>query len=262
MAEQTAVTFAAGLAAQGLRPVVAIYSTFLQRAYDQIVHDVALPRLPVILALDRAGLVGEDGATHHGAFDLCYLRHIPGLTVMAPKDLSELAAMLSTAIELGGPSAIRFPRGEGANPPGPGAADGAIHAGRGELVRLGDTVAVVAIGSMVGPALEAAAALAEDGIEAAVVNARFVKPLDEELIGTVARSCGRVVTVEENCAAGGFGSAVGEALQRQGVCVRVLHLGLPDGFVQHGSREELLESVGLTAPRLASRIAGFTRAAL
>jgi 1-deoxy-D-xylulose-5-phosphate synthase len=255
MAEQTAVTFAAGLAGEGMRPVAAIYSTFLQRAYDQIIHDVALPRLPVILAVDRAGLVGEDGPTHHGVFDLTYLRHVPGLTVMAPKDLWELAAMLKTAVGLDGPSAIRYPRGEGANPP-----EGqtpAIPLGRGELLREGDSVAVIALGAMVAPALAAARALSEEGIEVAVANARFAKPLDAELIGELARACGRVVTVEENAVAGGFGSAVAEFLHQQNLCVPLLSLGLPDTFVAHGSREELLASVGLDAERITRRIAHF-----
>lgn len=257
MTEQTAVTFAAGLAAQGLRPVVAIYSTFLQRSYDQIVHDVALPQLPVVLALDRAGLVGEDGPTHHGAFDLCYLRHIPGMIVMAPKDLTELAAMVVTALELDRPSAIRYPRGEGANPPD--AQPARLPVGKGELLRSGDGVAVIAIGGMVGPALAAAQLVAQQGIEAAVVNARFVKPLDQELICDLARACGQVVTVEENAAAGGFGSAVGELLQHHGLCVPLLPLGLPDRFVEHGSREAQLADVGLDPKGIATRVASFVR---
>jgi 1-deoxy-D-xylulose-5-phosphate synthase len=257
MTEQTAVTFAAGLAAQGLRPVAAIYSTFLQRSYDQIVHDVALPHLPVVLALDRAGLVGEDGPTHHGAFDLSYLRHIPGMAVMAPKDLHELAAMLATAIALDQPAAIRYPRGEGANPPHQ--IPDALPLGKGEMLRAGDAVAVIAIGAMVGAAVSAAELLAEEGIEAAVANARFVKPLDQELICELARGCGLVVTVEENCAAGGFGSAVGELLYQQDVRVPLLCLGLPDEFVEHGSREVLLASVGLDPRSIADRIAAFVK---
>lgn len=255
MAEQTAVTFAAGLASQGFRPVAAIYSTFLQRAYDQIVHDVALPGLPVILALDRAGLVGEDGPTHHGAFDLCYLRHIPGLTVMAPKDLSELSAMVRTAFALEGPSAIRYPRGEGANAP-----EGEVEAlpvGKAELLREGRSVAILAIGSMVSPALAAADLLADDEIDAAVANARFVKPLDVELLCHLARACGQVVTVEENAAAGGFGSAVAEMLQQCGIQVPVLTLGVPDRFTEHGGREELLRRLGLDAEGIAQSVRSF-----
>jgi 1-deoxy-D-xylulose-5-phosphate synthase len=259
MAEQAAVTFAAGLAARGLRPVAAIYSTFLQRAYDQIVHDVALPNMPVILALDRAGLVGEDGPTHHGVFDLCYLRHIPGLTVMAPKDLSELVAMLHTAIEIQGPSAIRYPRGEGADPPDGDVA--ALPLAKGELLRPGDAVAIVALGTMVAPALRAAHLLSGDGIEAAVVNARFVKPLDTELICELAHTCKRIVTIEENAVAGGFGSGVVELLHQRGIAVPVLPLGLLDQFVQHGERADLLARLGLEPNAIARRIAEFVEAA-
>jgi 1-deoxy-D-xylulose-5-phosphate synthase len=258
MAEQTAVTFAAGLAAQGLRPVVAIYSTFLQRAYDQIVHDVALPRLPVTLALDRAGLVGEDGPTHHGTFDICYLRHIPGLVVMAPKDLGELAAMLRTALELGAPSAIRYPRGEGLNP-----ADGEVEAlavGRAELLRSGDAAAIIALGTMVHPALAAAEALSGSGLEVSVANARFVKPLDEKLICELAARCTRVVTIEENAVAGGFGSAVEEMLQRRGITVPVLTLGVPDRFIEHGRREQLLAEIGLDDLGIARAVEQFIAA--
>jgi len=255
MAEQTAVTFGAGLAAEGLRPVVAIYSTFLQRAYDQIVHDVALQKLPVTLALDRAGVVGEDGPTHHGVFDLSFLRHIPNLVVMAPKDLTELAAMLRTALELDAPAAIRYPRGEGTNPPDGG--QEALPMGRAELLREGDDVAIIAIGTMVGPAQAAAARLAEQKIGAAVLNARFVKPLDEDAICELATSCGRVVTVEENAVSGGFGNAVMELLERRGIYAPVLPLGIPDRFVEHGSREELLGDLGLEPEAMTARIAEF-----
>jgi 1-deoxy-D-xylulose-5-phosphate synthase len=255
MAEQTAVTFAAGLAAEGMRPVVAIYSTFLQRGYDQIVHDVALPRLPVTLALDRSGLVGEDGPTHHGTLDLCYLRHIPGLVVMAPKDLAELAAMVRTALELGGPAAIRYPRGEGTNPPQ--AEVGCLEIGRAEALRAGDAAAVIAVGAMVAPALSAAELLARRGIEVAVVNARFIKPLDEDLLCELAERCGRLVTVEENAVSGGFGSAVQEMLQRRGLVVPVLSLGVPDRFIEHGRREQLLAEIGLDPDGLAGAMKRF-----
>ncbi len=258
MAEQTAVTFGAGLAAEGMRPVVAVYSTFLQRGYDQIVHDVALPRLPMTLALDRAGLVGEDGPTHHGVFDLCYLHHIPGLVVMAPKDLSELAAMLRTGIELGAPAAIRYPRGEGANPPEGEVA--AIPVGKAELLSPGDAVAIIAVGTMVAPAQAAAEILAEQGLHAAVVNARFVKPLDVELICDLASACGRIVTIEENVVAGGFGSAVAGALQERGLCVPILPLGLPDRFIEHAPREHLLADLGLEPQAIASAVARFVEA--
>lgn len=258
MAEQTAVTFAAGLAAEGLRPVVAVYSTFLQRGYDQIVHDVALPHLPVTLALDRAGLVGEDGPTHHGAFDLCYLRHIPGLVVMAPSDLTELGAMLRTGLELGAPAAIRYPRGEGANAP-VGEVE-ALPVGKADLLRPGDAVVLLALGTMVAPALAAAELLAGQGLEAAVVNARFVKPLDTELICDLARDCGRVVTIEENAAAGGFGSAVVEMLQPRGLSIPTLLLGLPDRFVEHGKRQKLLADIGLEPHAIAATVARFVTA--
>lgn len=258
MAEQTAVTFGAGLAAEGMRPVVAVYSTFLQRGYDQIVHDVALPRLPVTLALDRAGLVGEDGPTHHGTFDLSYLHHIPGLVVMAPKDLSELAAMLRTGIELGAPAAVRYPRGEGTDPPEGEVA--AIPVGKAELLSPGDAVAIVAVGTMVAPAQAAAEILAEQGLHAALVNARFVKPLDIELICELASACGRVVTIEENAVAGGFGSAVAGALQERGLCVPILPLGLPDRFIEHASREHLLADLGLEPQAIASAVARFVEA--
>lgn len=254
IAEQHAVTFAAGLAALGMRPVVAIYSTFLQRAYDQIVHDVCLQELPVVFALDRAGLVGEDGPTHHGAFDLSYLRAVPNLVVMAPKDEPELQHMLYTALHLPGPSAIRYPRGQG-----PGAPLAAqyeeLPVGKGELLRTGKDVALVAVGSQVYPALEAANLLAQSGVEAAVINARFVKPLDEELLCRVAEKCKRVVTVEENALCGGFGSAVLELFQRKGLGhMPVLCLGLPDQFIPHGKRSELLALVGLTGQGIAGSV--------
>jgi 1-deoxy-D-xylulose-5-phosphate synthase len=255
MAEQTAVTFGAGLAAEGYRPVVAIYSTFLQRAYDQIVHDVALQKLPVTLALDRAGVVGEDGPTHHGVFDLSFLRHVPGLVIMAPKDLSELAAMLRTGLELGAPAAIRYPRGEGTDPPN--GEQEAIPVGRSELLRSGDAVAIIALGTMVAPARVAAERLAEHGIDTAVLNARFVKPLDEEAICGLAETCGRLVTVEENAVVGGFGSAVMELLDRRRICVPVLPLGIPDRFVEHGPREELLADLGLEPETMAAAVAEF-----
>lgn len=253
MAEQTAVTFGAGLAAAGMKPVVAIYSTFLQRAYDQIVHDVALPRLPVTLALDRAGLVGEDGPTHHGAFDLSYLRHIPNTVVMVPRDLSELRAMVWTGLELGAPAAIRYPRGEGAGLPTDEAR--ALPIGKAEVLRPGDAVAVLALGTMVEPALAAAGLLAGQGIEACVVNARFVKPLDGELICQLANETGLVVTVEENTVAGGFGSGVAELLDESGIRAPVLRLGLPDRFIGHGPREQLLADVGLEPSAMAEQIA-------
>jgi 1-deoxy-D-xylulose-5-phosphate synthase len=248
MAEQHAVTFAAGLASAGLRPVVAVYSTFLQRAYDQALHDVCLQELPVVLAVDRAGLVGEDGPTHHGVFDLSYLRHLPNMTVMAPRDGEHLAAMLQTAIEINGPVAIRYPRAPAQYPE---RVCEPLALGTGELLRDGEDVAIVAVGSMVAPALEAAAALESEDISAAVVDARFVKPLDAKLILDVSTRCGAVVTVEENAVEGGFGSAVLELLQEQGLTVPVRLLGIPDRFIEHGPRATLLETNGLSAAGIA-----------
>jgi 1-deoxy-D-xylulose-5-phosphate synthase len=262
MAEQTAVTFAAGLAIQGLIPVVAIYSTFLQRAYDQILHDVCLQNLPVVFALDRAGLVGEDGPTHHGAFDLSYLRHIPNLTLMAPSDLTEMVSMLFTATKLGTPAAVRFPREEGANPP-TGAPE-LLEVGKGRLLRVcppgreGKAVAIIAIGSMVVRALDAANLLAANGIEAEVFDARFIKPLDKEAIVGLAKKCGCVVTVEENVLAGGFGSAVMEALADAGMSsIPILRLGIPDSFIEHVPRDALLKSLGLDAAGIARQVTEF-----
>jgi 1-deoxy-D-xylulose-5-phosphate synthase len=254
IAEQHAVTFAAGLAAAGMKPVVAIYSTFLQRAYDQVVHDVCLQRLPVRFMIDRGGVVGDDGPTHHGAFDLSFLRAVPNLVVMAPADENELAAMVRTAVDHDeGPTAVRYPRGAGLGErmdcdPAP------LPVGRAELLRAGGDAAVVAVGSMVAAARLAADLLAADGIEASVVNARFVKPLDEETILAEVERSGRVVTVEENAAAGGFGAAVLELLQSRGVAAAVRVLGLPDEFVTHAPRERLLARCGLTAEGVASAV--------
>jgi len=254
MAEQHAVTFAAGLAAAGMRPVVAIYSTFAQRAYDQILHDVCLQNLPVVLVLDRAGLVGDDGPTHHGAFDLSYLRHIPNLTIMAPRDEAELCRMLVTALQLPGPTAIRFPRGTGPGVPVPEVPE-PLPVGKAEVLREGDDVLVLAVGTTVGPVLEACEALREEGLRPAVVNARFVKPLDADLICDLAARTGRVVTVEENALAGGFGSSVVELLADRGLGqVSVRRVGLPDRYVPHGDAVLLLEECGLDAASLRETI--------
>jgi 1-deoxy-D-xylulose-5-phosphate synthase len=254
MAEQHAVTFAAGLAAAGMRPVVAIYSTFAQRAYDQIVHDVCLQGLPVVLILDRAGLVGDDGPTHHGAFDVSYLRHIPNLTLMAPKDEAELCRMLVTALQLPGPSAIRFPRGSGPGVPPPEVPE-PLAVGRAEVLAEGDDVLVLAFGAVVPRVVEACDLLREEGLQAAVVNARFAKPLDADLICDLADRVGRVVTVEEGALAGGFGSAVVELLTDRGLGhVRVQRVGLPDRFVPHGDTSLLLEECGLDAASLCETI--------
>lgn len=247
IAEQHGVAFAAGLAAEGVVPVVAIYSTFLQRAYDQVLHDVCLQNLPVTFALDRAGIVGEDGATHQGLFDLAYLRSIPNLVVMAPKDENELQHMLFTAVSLGGPAAVRYPRGRGLGVPIDERLK-KIDIGRGEVLREGSDAVVLAIGSTVYPALEAAERLAAEGIEIAVVNCRFVKPLDEELLCRWALESGRVVTAEENVLMGGFGSAVLELFQERGVApTRMVRLGIDDRFVEHGSQKELRRRYGLDA---------------
>jgi 1-deoxy-D-xylulose-5-phosphate synthase len=250
IAEQHAVAFAAGMAAAGLRPVVAIYSTFMQRSYDQIIHDVCLSGLPVVLALDRAGVVGEDGPTHQGLFDLSFLRNAPGLTVMAPRDEEELRHMLHTALTLPGPSAIRYPRGKGLGVP---LTEGyrTIPVGRGELLREGGDLAILAIGAAVAPALEAAEALAREGVGAAVWDARFVKPLDGEMVARAAR-VGSILTVEENVLAGGFGSAVLEALADGGMAAgRVRRLGVGDTYVEHGSQSELRRRLGFDAGGIA-----------
>lgn len=245
IAEQHAVTFAAGLASQGFKPVVAIYSTFLQRAYDQIVHDVCLPGLPVVFALDRSGIVGEDGPTHHGLFDISYLRHIPNLILMAPKDENEFQHMLNTATLLSQPVAIRYPRGKGEGV----AMDGmlmALEVGMGEVLVDGRDLLLLPVGSMVYRACEAARQLREEGIEVAVANPRFIKPLDSALLCSMAQEIGRVVTIEENILAGGFGSAVIELFQERGLShIKVLRIGIPDQFLAHGPQGVLREKCGL-----------------
>ena len=246
IAEQHGVTFAAGMATEGYRPVVAIYSTFLQRAYDQIIHDVCIENLPVVFALDRGGIVGEDGPTHHGIFDLAYLRSIPNMVVMAPKDESELRRMLATAVMHPGPIALRYPRGQGVGVDLDESPQ-AIDIGRAEVLDEGDDILILAIGSMVAEARCAAALLSENhGIQAAVVNARFVKPLDRDLIIPLARRIGRVVTVEENVVQGGFGSAILELLNDNGVIdVTVRRLGIGDTFVEHGAQRALRNQQGV-----------------
>ena len=247
IAEQHAVTFAAGLACEGLKPVVAIYSTFLQRAYDQLIHDVAIQNLPVVFAIDRGGLVGADGPTHHGAFDLTYLRCIPSLTVMTPSDENECRQMLYTAFQMETPAAVRYPRGAG-----PGAPLEAMHAlplGRGRVLRRGRRVALLAFGSMVKPALEAA-----EGLDATVADMRFVKPLDESLVAELAHSHDFLVTLEENVIEGGAGSAVLECLAAAGVEIPVLQIGLPDRFVEHGDPALLLMHCGLDGAGVARRL--------
>jgi 1-deoxy-D-xylulose-5-phosphate synthase len=239
IAEQHAVTFAAGLATEGLRPVVAIYSTFLQRAYDQILHDVCIEAVPVIFAVDRGGIVGEDGATHNGVFDLSYLRSLPNMVVMAPKDENELCRMLTTAIAHNGPIAIRYPRGtaEGGKLENQ---DVPIPIGKGEVLKKGDDVVIFAIGRSANEALSAHAMLKEHNISATVVNCRFVKPLDAELIGSLSRKIPRIITIEENVRQGGFGSAILECLADQEITgFRLKCIGIPDTFVEHGTQEFL-----------------------
>ncbi|ABK43566.1 1-deoxy-D-xylulose-5-phosphate synthase [Magnetococcus marinus MC-1] len=254
IAEQHAVTFAAGLATEGILPVVAIYSTFMQRAYDQLIHDVALQDLPVIFALDRAGLVGADGATHAGAYDLSYLRTVPGMTIMAPADENELRHMLHTAVALNKPVALRYPRGTALGlPPEP---PHVLEIGRGRTLRKGEHAAILAVGQPVHPALEAAAILEQQGISVSVYDARFVKPLDQRLLQEVAMH-GVVLVVEENAVQGGFGSAVLESLSNQGALDRGLKIrcmGIPDRYIPHGTQKELRGEIGLDAVGIATTL--------
>ena len=254
MTEEHAVTFAAGLAAAGLRPIVAIYSTFLQRSYDQIIHDVALQDLPVIFALDRAGLVGDDGPTHHGVFDLSFLRQIPGMVVMAPANEAEMRDMLHTALALDGPSSVRYPRSQGLGM----ALDREpeiIPIGRAQTLREGDAATILAIGHSVGPALAAAEVLATEGIACGVVNARFAKPLDAELLTSLAQAGRPLVTVEENALAGGFGAGVVEFLADQGLGgAPIRRVGLPDRFIEHGDTAALYARYGLDAAGIAAAV--------
>ena len=253
IAEQHAVTFAAGLAAQGMRPVIPIYSTFLQRAYDQVVHDVATQNLPVTLCIDRGGLVAEDGSTHHGAFDLAYLRHVPNMVVMAPKDENELQHMVKSCISYDRPAAVRYPRGSSLGvemEPMPQV----LPLGKGELLREGTDIALVAIGVTVHHAVVAAERLQQEGISAAVINARFVKPIDGDLIAAVAREVKCLLTVEESTAMGGFGSAVLELLSEKDIInLPTKCLGLPDWFIEQGPQDLLREKYGLTADGIYQR---------
>jgi 1-deoxy-D-xylulose-5-phosphate synthase len=254
IAEQHAVTLAAGMACEGLKPVVAIYSTFLQRAYDQVIHDVALQNLPVTFAVDRAGLVGGDGATHQGSYDISYLRCIPNLVLMAPADENECRQMLFTATQLGVPAAVRYPRGQG-----PGAAIQqamtAVPFGKAEVRREGHSgLAIIAVGTTVPMCEQIAASL-----DATLVNLRFIKPLDEDLVARIASSHRALVTVEENVVAGGAGSAIAESLAARGIALPTLHLGIPDRFIEHGSREECLAAAGLDAASVESAITGWWR---
>lgn len=255
IAEQHAVTLAAGLACQGVRPVVTIYSTFLQRGFDQIIHDVCIQKLPVFFCLDRAGIVGADGPTHQGLYDIAYLRCIPNMVLMAPKDEAELQRMLVTGINYtDGAIALRYPRGSGYGAPLMEEGWEPLPIGKAEVLRQGDDLLLLGYGSMVYPALQTAEILSEHGIEATVVNARFAKPLDTELILPLAQRLGKVVTLEEGCLMGGFGSAVAEAILDAQLPVSVLRLGVPDVLVDHATPEQSMATLGLTPPQLAERI--------
>lgn len=251
--EQHAVTMAAGMARQGLKPVVCLYSTFLQRAYDQVIHDVALPRLPVVFAIDRAGLVGEDGPTHQGAFDMSFLRIVPNLVVMAPSNENELADMFHTALTLPGPAVIRFPRGGG---------EGAkveknhqiLEPGKAAVVQEGNDIAILAIGRGVGMARDAAAILQEQGIRVKIINARFVKPLDEKIICQAGAVQGRLVTIEDNSLCGGYGSAVLEVLAAGNIKAEVLRIGIPDEFIEHGRVDILFDYIDMNPESIVTRI--------
>ena len=254
IAEQHAVTFAGGLACEGIKPVVAIYSTFLQRAYDQLVHDVALQNLPVLFAIDRAGIVGADGPTHAGLYDLSFLRCVPNMIIAAPSDENECRLLLSTCYQANSPSAVRYPRGTGT---GATVSDGleTVEIGKGIIRREGEKIAVIAFGSMVAPSLTAA-----DKLNATVADMRFVKPIDEELIVSLARSHDYIVTAEENAEQGGAGSAVLEVLAKHGICKPVLLLGVEDKVTEHGDPKKLLADLGLSAEAVEKRIAGWIKA--
>jgi 1-deoxy-D-xylulose-5-phosphate synthase len=250
IAEQHGVTFAAGMATEGLKPVVAIYSTFLQRAYDQVLHDVCIDRLPVTFAIDRGGIVGEDGATHHGLFDLSYLRSLPNMVVMAPADENDLRSMLATALLHDGPVAFRYPRGPATGVPLEKTVE-PLELGKGKVLQTGDDILMLAIGKSVGDALEAHETLKAMGIVATVVNCRFVKPLDVDLICSLATRIPRVITIEENVLHGGFGSAVLEALSDEGVTgVQVERIGVADTFVEHGPQQLLRSLYGIDPPAI------------
>ena len=254
IAEQHAVTFAGGLACEGIKPVVAIYSTFLQRAYDQLVHDVALQNLPVLFAIDRAGIVGADGPTHAGLYDLSFLRCVPNMIIAAPSDENECRLLLSTCYQANSPSAVRYPRGTGT---GATVSDGleTVEIGKGIIRREGEKIAIIAFGSMVAPSLTAA-----DKLNATVADMRFVKPIDEELIVRLARSHDYIVTAEENAEQGGAGSAVLEVLAKHGICKPVLLLGVEDKVTEHGNPKKLLDDLGLSAEAIEKRIAGWIKA--
>jgi 1-deoxy-D-xylulose-5-phosphate synthase len=255
IAEQHAVTLAAGLACEGMRPVATIYSTFLQRAYDQVIHDVCIQNLPVFFCMDRAGIVGADGPTHQGMYDISYLRCIPNLVLMAPKDEAELQRMIVTGVNYtDGPIAMRYPRGNGYGVPLAEEGWEPLPIGKAEVLRHGDDVLMVGYGSMVYPAMQAAEILSEHGIQATVVNARFAKPIDTELIAPLARQIGRVVTLEEGSLIGGFGSAIAESLLDLDIAVPITRIGVPDKLVDHATPDESKAELGLMPPQIAERI--------
>lgn len=255
IAEQHAVTLAAAMACEGIRPVVAIYSTFLQRGYDQIVHDVCIQNLPVFFCLDRAGIVGADGPTHQGMYDISYLRCLPNMVLMAPKDEAELQQMVATGVTYtSGPIAMRYPRGNGYGVPLMEEGWEELPIGKAEILRQGDDVLMLGYGSMVYPAMQVAEILSEHGIEATVINARFAKPLDTELILPLAQKIGRVVTLEEGCVMGGFGSAIAESLLDNDILVPVMRIGVPDVLVDHATPEQSMAELGLTPPQIADRV--------
>lgn len=254
IAEQHAVTFAAALARGGMKPVVAIYSTFLQRAYDQIVHDVALQNVPVIFALDRAGLVGEDGPTHHGVFDISYLRHIPNMVIMAPKDEKELGNLLFSATKYNVPSSIRYPRGEGTGVIIDRGIFEYIEKGQGELLSSGSEVLIIAVGSMVEEAIKAKEILERCNISTGIINARFIKPIDEKLIIENAKDKKVIVTVEENVLKGGFSEEISSIMEKNGIIKPLLRIGIEDVFVEHGPQNILREKCGLSCEKIAQRV--------
>ena len=258
IAEEHAATFAAGLAANGLKPVVALYSTFAQRCFDQILHDIALQNLPVVFALDRAGIVGEDGPTHHGVFDLSFLREIPQLTIAAPADENELQHLLKTAFDAKAPFVLRYPRGAGFNVPMDDKPK-ALPIGKGAWLKKGNDVTILAIGNRVHPAEKAAELLAEQGIKAGVINMRFVKPLDTDLIDEALKISQYIVTVEDNVLAGGFGSAVAEYLADKQAPFKLLRLGYPDEFVEHGKSALLYAQYDLDAQHQAEKISNWIK---
>lgn len=255
IAEQHAVTLAAGLACEGMRPVAAIYSTFLQRGYDQIVHDVCIQNLPVFFCLDRAGIVGADGPTHQGMYDIAYLRCLPNMVLMAPKDEAELQQMIVTGVNYtSGPIALRYPRGNGYGVPLMEEGWEELPIGKAEILRQGDDLLMLGYGSMVYPTMQTAEILSEHGIEATVINARFAKPLDTELILPLAKQIGRVVTLEEGCLMGGFGSAIAESLLDHDIVVPVMRIGVPDKLVDHATPEQSMTALGLTPSQIAERV--------